>query len=513
MPHLADVLLAAYLAAQAGLAAFGVHRLVLLRRFRRPAPRPDSGAPGSGPTALRDPGPPPMVTVQLPIYNERLVVGRLIRAACALEWPRERLEIQVLDDSTDETREIAGRLVAHYGSRGFRIVHLRRPRRAGFKAGALAAGLRRARGELLAVFDADFVPPADFLRRALPAFADPRVGMVQARWGHANRDESALTRCQAVLLDGHFRIEQAARHASGLFFNFNGTAGVWRRACVEQAGGWQLDTLTEDLDLSYRAQLAGWRFIYRDDLVAPAELPAGMAAFKSQQHRWAKGSIQTLRKLLPAILRAPLPRRQKVEAIFHLGNNAAYLLLLLLAVLLIPSLPARARWGWPVALLETPLFLLGSGSFCLFFRASQRAAGERGWRGLARLPAVMALGIGLAVNNGRAVVEGLRGGTGEFRRTPKRGSPGAGARAGGAYGSPLDPLLAAEAAMALYLLIGMAWAAREGSWGALPFLALFAAGFGSVAAAQVAEAIRRAAGRLRIRAPDGATAGARHLRS
>ncbi|MGD8377535.1 MAG: glycosyltransferase family 2 protein, partial [Acidobacteriota bacterium] len=467
--------------------------LLRLARRARPAPPP----PAELTADL------PRVTVQLPVFNERYVVGRLIRAACALEWPRQRLQIQILDDSTDETREIAARMTSHYRSLGLHVEHLHRRDRRGYKAGALEAGLRRAEGEFVAVFDADFVPPPDFLRRMMPSFRDPDVGMVQARWGHLNRDYSPLTRIEALFLDGHFQIEHRARYRAGLLFNFNGTAGVWRRSCLEEAGGWEADTLTEDLDLSYRAQLRGWRFVYREDVVAPAEIPVEVAAFKSQQHRWAKGSIQTARKLAGRILRAPLRPRQKTEALLHLGNNTAYLLLLLLGILLVASLPARQDRLWPTVL-ETPLFLLGTGSVCAFFLEAQRGTGTRGWGRWLALSAAMALGLGLAVNNGRAVVEALVGSTGEFRRTPKHAVRGR-RRRGDGYRLPWDPVLAVEVALAGYFLGAILWTVRHGIVTALPFLCLFAAGYLFLSLGQLGHGMRGAARGLRARP--------RHLRS
>ena len=304
---MAPALLGLYYSILGVLALYGVHRLVLVvlyaRHRRRGAPRPPA------------PEEWPRVTVQLPLYNELYVARRLIDAVCRLDYPRDRLEIQVLDDSTDETAEIVRAEVARRRAAGFAIHHLRRAERTGFKAGALAAGLERTGGELIAVFDADFVPGPEFLKAAVPYFADPRVGMVQGRWEHLNRDYSLLTRVQALLLDGHFVIEHAARNRAGCFFNFNGTAGVWRRAAIAAAGGWRHDTLTEDLDLSYRAQLAGWRFVYLPDLSVPAELPVDVGGFKSQQYRWAKGSIQTARKLLGRVLAAPLPLRVKARGL------------------------------------------------------------------------------------------------------------------------------------------------------------------------------------------------------
>src|SRR5262249_14633961 len=263
----------------------------------------------------------PRVTVQLPLYNEMYVVERLLESVCAIDYPRDLLEIQVLDDSTDETQAIASAAVARYREKGFDVQYLHRDERTGYKAGALDAGLQSAKGEFVLIFDADFIAPPEVLRTTLGHFADPRVGMVQVRWGHINREYSLLTQVQSVLLDGHFVLEHGGRNRAGRFFNFNGTAGVWRPTGSEDAGGWQHGTLTEDRDLSYRAQMRGWRFVFVQDVVSPAEVPVEMNAFKSQQHRWAKGSIQTCRKLLPRILASPLPLPIKVEAAFHLTAN------------------------------------------------------------------------------------------------------------------------------------------------------------------------------------------------
>ncbi len=410
-----------YFAVLVGLSVYGAHRGYLLYLYtnganaRRPAP------PGPGGGSL--PSPLPRVTVQLPIFNEVHVVERLIEAVAHLRYPRDRFEVQVLDDSTDETSRVARAAAQRWRARGLSISHHRRPRRTGFKAGALAEGLRLAGGELVAVFDADFTPPSDFLERAVGVFADPRIGMVQARWGHANRGHSLLTRLQALLLDGHFVLEHGGRHRGGCFFNFNGAAGIWRRAAIESAGGWQHDTLTEDLDLSYRAQLAGWRFVFLPDVVAPAELPVEMSAFKSQQHRWAKGSIQTCRKVLPAVLRSDAPLRVKAEAFLHLTANFNYLLVLALCALILPALMARTATGGAQRLLfvDAAVFGLAAVSIVTFHAVSQREIGGRWWARLADLPAMVALGLGLSVNNAVAVVEALWGPTGEFRRTPKYG--------------------------------------------------------------------------------------------
>jgi cellulose synthase/poly-beta-1,6-N-acetylglucosamine synthase-like glycosyltransferase len=410
-----QVLLAVYYAALAVLALYGTHRLLLLVGWWRHRRRPLATPPAPAEDAW------PLVTVQLPLYNERFVAERLLRAVAALDYPADRLEVQVLDDSTDDTGTIVARVCEQLRRGGLDVRHLRRADRAGFKAGALAAGLAVARGDLLCIFDADFVPGRDFLRRLVPWFStDPGIGMVQARWGHLNRDDSLATRVQAMLLDGHFAIEHAARHRSGCFFNFNGTAGIWRRAAIEDAGGWQADTLTEDLDLSYRAQLAGWRFVFLPAVVVPAELPVEAADLETQQHRWAKGAAQTACKLLPRLLTAPLPWRVRREAFVHLTANVSYPLLAVLAALIFPAmLRRRGEAWWQVLAVDLPLFALASGSVVLFYVASQVAVGEP-WRARLRLlPALMATGIGLSVTNSAAVVTGafVRGGT--FQRTPK----------------------------------------------------------------------------------------------
>jgi len=368
------------------LTLYGMHRTWLLWRIRR------KPLPVWHPEALQS---HPHITIQLPIFNERFVVKRLIDAACAVDYPRDKLEIQVLDDSTDETRLLALERVAFHQARGIHVVHLHREDRTGFKAGALEAGLQVARGEFLAVFDADFIPPPDFLSLCMPAFQDSQVGMVQARWGHLNPNYSLLTRVQVALLDGHFQVEHAARHTAGHFFNFNGTAGIWRRKSIQTAGGWQHDTLTEDLDLSYRAQLEGWRFIYLPDVVAPAELPVEMAGFKGQQRRWAKGSIQVGMKLLPRILRSPIPLGIKVDAFFHLTSNLCYLWVAALTLLMPVAAAVRAEHrGFGLLAIDGPLFLASMISISLFYLEAQRAQEPSFWRRLARIPIVMAVGWG-----------------------------------------------------------------------------------------------------------------------
>jgi cellulose synthase/poly-beta-1,6-N-acetylglucosamine synthase-like glycosyltransferase len=408
----ASALLALYYLILAVLAFYGVHRFLMVLIYMR--------SRGRGPVKPADPAEWPRVTIQLPLYNEMYVASRLIDAVCRLDYPLDRLEIQVLDDSTDETTEILSRLVEEHRGRGIDIVLLHRTDRTGFKAGALAAGFTQAKGELLAVFDADFVPQADFLKTAVPYFGDPRIGLVQGRWHHINRNYSLLTRVQAIFLDGHFMIEHIARNRSDCFFNFNGTAGIWRRQAIEQGGGWEHDTLTEDLDLSYRAQLVGWKFLYLPELAVPSELPVDVNGFKMQQYRWAKGAIQTGRKLMLRVLRAPLPPRVKFEAFVHLSNNISYPLMVLLSLLIFPAMLLRKTTSTQMLLfVDLPLFLSATVSVLIFYLMSQVALGE-GWQKQVRyLPALMGMGIGLAVVNAHAVVTGLFQRGGVFHRTPK----------------------------------------------------------------------------------------------
>src|SRR5436190_8625966 len=338
-----------YLSVLIGLSAYGVHRYFIIYLFLKHRKRE--------PIPLGRFEQLPKVTVQLPIFNEIYVVERLLRSVSELDYPRDRLQIQVLDDSTDDTREITANCAAELRQRGFDVELIHRLERTGFKAGALERGLATARGEFVCILDADFVPPTYLLRKTVDFFTDPKVGMIQTRWGHLNRGYSLLTRVQAMFLDGHLVLEQTARSRSGRFFNFNGTAGLWRKSCIEQAGGWQHDTLTEDLDLSYRAQLAGWKFIFLPDVVTPAELPVDMNGFKSQQHRWTKGSIQTCKKLLPKIWRSKLPLLIKFEATAHLTSNYAYLLLFFLCVLMHPSAGADGMYpAWKTWLIDIPIY-------------------------------------------------------------------------------------------------------------------------------------------------------------
>jgi cellulose synthase/poly-beta-1,6-N-acetylglucosamine synthase-like glycosyltransferase len=454
------------------LAVYGWHRYYLVYLYMKnkgqaPAPLPAL-------TVL------PPVTVQLPIYNEMYVADRLIAAVCDMDYPKELLEIQVLDDSTDETTSIAELAVRRHAARGFNISYIHRVDRHGYKAGALEAGLKASSGSFIAIFDADFVPGSDFLQRTLPYFqTDPKIGMVQARWGHINQDYSLLTKIQSMLLDAHFVLEHGGRNRAGCFFNFNGTAGVWRREAIGSAGGWQHDTLTEDLDLSYRAQLEGWRFIFLPDVVAPAEVPVEMNSFKSQQHRWAKGSIQTCIKLLPRILRSKQPLSVKAEAFFHLSANFNYLLMSLLSVLMFPAMWVRYNMGWTeMLLIDVPLFFAATASVANFYIVSQRELYADWRQRLKYLPFLMSIGIGLCVNNTRAVLEAIFGNQSEFARTPKYGiERDSDEWVGKKYHQSVGVQPLIELALGLYFTGTVFYALANQIYGTLPFLMLFQVGF------------------------------------
>jgi len=447
------------------------------RRFETPTPPPS-------------PAEWPSVTVQCPVYNERYVVRRLLHAVGALDYPPERLEIQVLDDSTDDTTTIIAEMVRALRDRGLSIVHLHRRERTGFKAGALAAGLKEARGEFVAIFDADAVPGADFLRMMLPHFADPDVAVVQARWGHLNRDFSLLTVAESLGIDGHFAVEQSARFCGKLFLNFNGTAGVWRRAAIEDAGGWTHDTLTEDLDLSYRAQLRGWRIVYRPDVVCPAELPVLISGFKSQQRRWAKGSIQTARKLLPAIMRLPRSPWIKYQAFIHLTYYMIHPAILIAVLLCAPLVGAQeVAPDGNVALgvgLAVALSMLGPGVLLLY---AQRILDPRWPRHVWQLPSILIIGVGVAWSTSLAVLGALWKKDLEFIRTPKFGiGPTGGQWRGTTYVARRPWSGVIEIVLGLYC----AWSAwllwTHGSYAAAPILVLYTAGFLTVGSLTIGHA-------------------------
>ena len=469
--------LVAYIALHAFLCLMGLHRGYLQLLLLRRSPVPDVPEPERW----------PLVTVQLPVFNERDVVVRIIEAAAALDYPRDALQIQVLDDSTDDTTRQAEAACARLRRQGFDASVLHRLDRTGFKAGALAEGLAVARGDIVAIFDADFLPPTDFLRRTVPHLL-AGAGMVQARWGHLNQGERVITALQAILLDGHFAVEQVARFRGGRWFQFNGTAGVWRRDVIDAAGGWDHDTLTEDLDLSYRAQIAGARFVFLHDLVAPAELPNTMAAFKAQQHRWGKGMVQAFKKSIRRVWSAETSLADKVEATLHLSSIFAWPLVAVLSVLLPVAVAAR-EWDLVEIPWWTDLTLFTTATLTLFsfyiVGAVRARSGGLGWRLLA-VPLAMALGVGLAVAQTRAVFEGLFGGTGVFVRTPKSGEAGK-----SSYKARIHWVVWVECAMALWLLGTSVAAAWQGWIGATPFMLLFGIGYALVGGHGVVEALAR----------------------
>ncbi|MFN8371509.1 MAG: glycosyltransferase [Anaerolineae bacterium] len=414
----------------------------------------------------------PTVTVQLPLYNERLVVERLLDACAQLDYPHDRLIIQVLDDSTDETVSIVADLCARWQQAGVNMQHVRRPERKGYKAGALAYGMTIVDSELFAVFDADFVPTPDFLSRTVPYFAsNPKLGLVQTRWGHLNPFDNPLTLGQTLSVDAHFVVEQTARNRSGMLINFNGSGGIWRASCIREAGGWDDTTLSEDLDLSYRAQLAGWRFLYLPDVVIPAELPPQMTAYKLQQARWAKGSTQCLTRLLGKVWHGRLSLPQRLVATLHLCQYLPHPLMILLLLLTPPLILMGAFQKLPLG----PLGIAGLGPL-LVYVVSQQALYNDWQRRIIVLPMLIALGTGIAWNNTRAVFGGLRGARGEFKRTPKFGQ----AKDSNAYSLRLDEATWVEFVLALYALWG-AWVAAKYYPPLLPYLALYSFAFAAVA--------------------------------
>jgi len=396
------------------LSVYGIHRYDVIRTYFKHRHK----ATGEPPRRFKQ---LPPVTVQLPLYNERYVVERLIDEVVKIEYPKELLQIQVLDDSTDDTGPFAEALVERYAALGYPIEYHHRTNRHGFKAGALQEGMKTATGEFIAVFDADFCPPAEFLHRTIHHFADPKIGVVQTRWSYINRDYNFLTEIEAMLLDGHFILEHGARSRAGYFFNFNGTAGILRKSMIDDAGGWQHDTLTEDSDLSYRAQLKGWRFVYLPGLDCPSELPVEMHSFQVQQSRWAKGLTQVAKKLLPALLRADIPKRVKAEAFLHLTPNISYPLMIVVSALMLPVMIVRFYMGvWQMVTIDLPLIIASFWSISLFYVVAQRELYPKNWkRSILMLPMLIAVGVGLTIINTRAVLEALFGVQTAFARTAK----------------------------------------------------------------------------------------------
>jgi len=423
----------------------------------------------------------PHITVQLPLFNEMYVIERLVKSVTEIDYPRDRLEIQVLDDSTDETVTIASTTVAEYAARGFDIRYIHRDDRTGFKAGALENGMKTAKGNLIAIFDADFVPKPDFLHKLIHHFTDPIVGCAQMRWSHINGSYNLLTRLQTIMLDGHFVVEQTTRNRSGNFFNFNGTAGIWRREAIEMSGGWQHDTLTEDTDLSFRAQLMGWRFVYLLDEEAPAEIPVEINAFKAQQRRWAKGVLQVWFKLYKRIWHAPLPLRVKLEMFFRLTGNISYPLMIVASFMQFPLLLVRYNQGLhQLMMLDVPLLFFSTVSVVLFYGTAVWYLDKKRGMRLLHLPLVMGLGIGLAFSNARAVLEALAGVKSDFVRTPKyqveKTDDESWKRKKYKRKHGWLPLL--ELSFALYFVLAIGYAVRMHMWGPIAFLLLFCFGYG-----------------------------------
>jgi len=416
MDALSILWFAIYTIVTIALALYGFHRLVIIfLYFKHSRNKP---SPSKNFTEL------PLVTIQLPVFNEKHVVDRLIGAVEKLDYPKNKMEIQILDDSTDETKELCSSHAKRLESKGFRARHIHRTDRTGFKAGALENGMNQCEGEYLLILDADFVPKPELIKKTIHYFADENIGMIQTRWGHLNRNTNILTRLQAMLLDGHLELEQTARNRSGRFFTFNGTAGIWRKSCINDAGGWHHDTLTEDMDLSYRAQLNGWKFVFLNDVETPAELPVDIDGFKSQQHRWAKGAIQCCKKVIGQIWASKVPWYVKVEATTHLTSNFAYLLLLLMCIVLYPNTKFGVQlegMSWWIA--NLPVYFFGSVSVLIFYVTAQKALNPKSWwKDLPYLPLLLALGIGMSVNNAKAVLEAIFNKESAFVRTPKYGA-------------------------------------------------------------------------------------------
>ncbi len=453
------------------LSIFGAHRYYLLYLYRKH--KDNIKKPKAEFKEL------PGVTVQLPLYNEMYVAERLIEAVCKFDYPKDKLEIQVLDDSTDETKELVARVVERFREQGFDIKHIHREDREGYKAGALENGMKLAKYEYFAIFDADFIPPPDFLNKTIHYFTDPKVGMVQIRWGHINRNYSLLTEVQSILLDGHFVLEHTVRNRSGRFFNFNGTGGIWRKQAIIDGGGWQHDTLTEDLDLSYRVQMEGWDFVYVPDLISPAELPVSIKAFKTQQHRWAKGAIQTGKKLMPRILKSKLPLKIKIEAFFHLCANIAYLFMIPLSMAIFPTVIIRRNLNWDqMILIDIPFLLLATFSFSSFYFFAQKEVLKKWSSKIKYLPFVSAIGIGLSINNAVAVWQGLVNKKSEFVRTPKYGIKKSDETIiNKKYKAKMGYLPFIELLFGIYFTITVIVSIQRGIYLTIPFLLIFQFGY------------------------------------
>jgi cellulose synthase/poly-beta-1,6-N-acetylglucosamine synthase-like glycosyltransferase len=458
------------------LALYGLHRYWLVYDYYAYA----KNVPAQPPPVIEW----PLVTIQLPIYNERYVIERLVEAISRFDYPPEFLDVQVLDDSTDETQEVARKCVERFAARGIPITYIHRSNREGYKAGALENGLKSSKGEFVAIFDADFVPSPDFLQRTIPYFMNPSggaaIGMVQTRWTYLNTDYSLLTQVETILLDGHFVVEHGARSRRGTFFNFNGTAGVWRRKAIDQAGGWQHDTLTEDTDLSYRAQLKGWKFLYLPHIECASELPVDMNGFKAQQARWAKGLMQTAKKILPKVFKSNVAWHVKSEAFFHLTANISYPLMVLLSTMLLPAMIVRFYQGWiQMLVIDLPLFLASTCSISSFYLVAQKELHPKTWyRTFLYMPFVMATGIGISVRNAQAVIEAIAGKKSEFARTPKYNIAGKqGSYARKSYKNKAGWMPYAEIFLGVYFALTVVYAVANENYATVPFLLLFVWGY------------------------------------
>jgi cellulose synthase/poly-beta-1,6-N-acetylglucosamine synthase-like glycosyltransferase len=480
-----DIVLISYFLSLTILFIFGCHGFIMIfyhRKYR-----------GNNPVEKDGFLPDATVTIQLPLYNELYVVERLIQTVCEIDYPKDKMEIQVLDDSTDETSNIAAAIIKKKQDEGYDIIHVRRSSRKGFKAGALREGLKTAKGEYVAIFDADFIPHKDFLKRTLSFFNDDKVGMVQTRWEHLNGDYSILTKAQALALDGHFVIEQSVRNKAGFFINFNGTGGVWRKVCIEDAGNWQDDTLTEDLDLSYRAQLNGWRFVFLKDFTSPAELPSEINALKAQQFRWTKGAIETAKKVLPLVWKSKVPLRIKLQATFHLTNNLVFPFILLAAILNVPLVFIKNSGSHEVYFAVMSLFVLAFISSFMFYLYSQKDIRTDWRKKIVLFPLFMAGSMGFAVNNSRAVIEGLLNRKSEFVRTPKyQVIDGKDPWVGKKYTTnKFGMSVIVELVMAVYCLVGIISSIYLLEIAALPFQLLFFLGFSFVSLTSIKHAVAK----------------------
>jgi cellulose synthase/poly-beta-1,6-N-acetylglucosamine synthase-like glycosyltransferase len=481
-----DIVLVSYFVSLSILFVFGLHGFVMIyyyNKYRGVKPKQNE---------LNDEL--PVVTIQLPLYNELYVIERLINSVCEIDYPKDKMEIQVLDDSTDETVDIVAKCVAAKKLDGFDIQHIRRDSRKGFKAGALKAGLKTAKGEFVAIFDADFIPQKGFLKKTVSFFSDNKVGMVQTRWEHLNGDYSLLTKAQALALDGHFVIEQTVRNKAGFFINFNGTGGVWRKSCIEDAGNWHEDTLTEDLDLSYRAQLNGWRFVFLKDFTSPAELPSEINALKAQQFRWTKGAVETAKKILPLVWKSKVPLRIKLQSTFHLTNNLVFPFILLSAILNVPLTFVKNSGSHELYFGVMSIFVLAFiSSFMLYLYAQKDIRTD--WRKkIVLFPLFMAGSMGLAVNNSRAVIEGLLSRKSEFVRTPKyKLVENQDSWVGKKYSQKkIDFSVYVEVIMAVYCLVGIVSSIYFLEIAALPFQLMFFIGFASVSTLSIKHALSKA---------------------